>query len=404
MATELLAFEEARARLLDGVRPLSAERIALGSAAGRVLASNVIATSPLPPFDHSAMDGYAVATSDLPGEGPLRLAVEGESRAGGPAPDLAAGTACRIFTGAALPRGADAVVMQEHVTRDGHAIVLEARPLPRQQIRFAGEDMAVGAVALVSGTRLQPGGLALAAMFGRAELVVARRPRVTIVCTGDELLSEGEPASPFAIFESNSAALGALARQASADVRVAPIARDDAEGTQRAIEAALDGTDLLLTVGGVSVGDHDVVRPALERAGVKLDFWRVAIKPGKPLAVGRRGATYVLGLPGNPSSALVTFAVFGLPLLRALQGDRQALAPVVRARLGADRRRTPDRLELLRAALRVVDDRMVVQAHDNQASGAATSLAQSDGLAFVPPGDGPLAAGSVVDFVRWTDA
>jgi molybdopterin molybdotransferase len=184
---------------------------------------------------------------------------------------------------------------------------------------------------------------------------------------------------------------------------VAPIARDDAVGTQRAIEAALDGTDVLLTVGGVSVGDHDVVRPALERAGVKLDFWRVAIKPGKPLAVGRCGTTYVLGLPGNPSSALVTFSLFGLPLLRALQGDRQAVAPVLRAQLGADRKRTPERLEAVRAALRVDGDRMVVQAHDNQASGAATSLAQSDGLAFVPPGEGPLAAGSVVDFVRWTD-
>jgi len=265
--TDALPFREARDRLLDGVRTLASERVALASAAGRVLASGLVATSPLPAFDHSAMDGYALATSDLAGDGPFRLAVEGESSAGKPAPDLAPGTACRIFTGAAVPRGADAVVMQEHVKREGAAIVVEARPKPRQHIRFAGEDMAAGAMAIAPGTRLSPGALALAAMFGSAELVVARRPRVTIVCTGDELLAPGERARPGAIFESNSAALGALARQASAQVRVAPIARDDAAGTQRAIEAALDGTDVLLTVGGVSVGDHDVVRPALERAG-----------------------------------------------------------------------------------------------------------------------------------------
>ena len=404
MPTDLLPFGEARDRLLDGVRTLASERVALTSAAGRVLASSLVATSPLPAFDHSAMDGYALATSDLAGDGPFRLTVEGESSAGKPAPDLVPGTACRIFTGAAVPRGADAVVMQEHVKREGAAIVLEARPKPRQHIRFAGEDMAAGTVAIAPGTRLQPGALALAAMFGSAELVVARRPRVTIVCTGDELLVPGEHARPGAIFESNSAALGALARQASAEVRVAPIARDDAAGTQRAIEAALDGTDVLLTVGGVSVGDHDVVRPALERAGVKLDFWRVAIKPGKPLAVGRRAGAHVLGLPGNPASAIVTFALFGLPLLRVLQGDRRALALPLRAQLKADRKRSPDRLELLRATLRVEDGVVVAQAHDNQASGAATSLAHSDGLAFIPQGEAPLAAGSIVDFVRWADA
>jgi molybdopterin molybdotransferase len=241
-------------------------------------------------------------------------------------------------------------------------------------------------------------------MFGSAELVVARRPRVTIVCTGDELLVPGERLRPGAIFESNSAALGALARQAWAEVRVAPIARDDAAGTLRAIEAALDGTDVLLTVGGVSVGDHDVVRPALERAGVKLDFWRVALKPGKPLAVGRKAGAHVLGLPGNPSSAIVTFTLFGFPLLRALQGDAQPVARPLRVKLKSERKRSPDRLELLRATLGVEDGVVVAHAHDNQASGAATSLAYSDGLAFLPPGEGPLAAGSLVDFVGWADA
>ncbi len=186
-------------------------------------------------------------------------------------------------------------------------------------------------------------------------------------------------------------------------MRVAPIARDEPQATVRAIEQALDGTDVLVTVGGVSVGDRDVVRPALERAGVKLDFWRVAIKPGKPLAVGRSGGGYVLGLPGNPASALVTFALFGMPLLRAMQGDAHPLPLPLRVRLGAERKRPADRLELVRAALAVEAGSLVARAHDNQSSGAATSLAYSDGLAFVPAGPGSLEAGSLVDFVRWSD-
>lgn len=400
----LLPFDDAREAILRGVRALPSERVPLASAAGRVLAESLLAQSPLPAFDHSAMDGYALATRDLRGDGPFRLAVDGESSAGQPCAALRAGAAARIFTGAAIPQGADAVVMQESVARERASITFDARPRPRQHIRFAGEDLATGATAIASGTRLQAGALALAAMFGLAELRVARRPRVTIVCTGDELRVPGEPPRPASIFESNSAALAALARQAGADVRVAPIVRDEAAATQRAFEEALDGTDVLLTVGGVSVGDHDLVRPALERAGVKLDFWRVAMKPGKPLAVGRTAAAFVLGLPGNPASAIVTFSVFGLPLLRALQGDARPLAPTLRAVVKAPRRRSPDRLELVRATLRPEDGALVATPHDNQASGAATSLAHSDGLALIPPGEGPLPAGATVDFVRWSDA
>jgi molybdopterin molybdotransferase len=184
---------------------------------------------------------------------------------------------------------------------------------------------------------------------------------------------------------------------------VAPIARDEPAATLRAIEQALDGTDLLLTVGGVSVGDHDVVRPALERAGVEIDFWRVAIKPGKPLAVGRGPAAHVLGLPGNPSSAIVTFALFGVPLLRAMQGDARPLAMPLPVRTASARKRTPGRLEMARATLRAEAGELRAHFHDNQASGAATSLAHSDGVAFLPAGDGELPQGSAVDFVRWSD-
>lgn len=399
----MLSLFEARSRLLSNPHRVSTERVPLAEGAGRVLAVELVAREPLPGFHHSAMDGYAVCTSDLAGAPPWTLPVAGEGSAGSAAPTLAPGAACRIFTGAPLPARADAVVMQEHVAREGALVRLDARPKPGQHVRRAGEDLARGAVAIAAGTRLSAGALALAAMLDRAELVVSRRPRVTILCTGDELRVPGDEARAASIPESNSAALGALARQAGASVIVAPIARDEPQATQAAIEEALEGTDVLVTVGGVSVGDRDAVRPALERAGVVLDFWKVAIKPGKPLAVGTGPAGRVLGLPGNPASALVTFALFGVPLLRVLQGDARPLPMPLRARLGAARKRSPDRLELVRATLALEGDELVARAHDNQSSGSATSLASSDGLLFVTPGDGALEAGAPVDFVRWSD-
>jgi molybdopterin molybdotransferase len=240
-------------------------------------------------------------------------------------------------------------------------------------------------------------------MLGRHEVEVARRPRVTILCTGDELRSEGVSVGDATIPESNSAPLAVLAAQAGASVRIAPIARDDAAATALAIARALDGTDLLLTVGGVSVGDLDVVRPALERAGVEIEFWRVAIKPGKPLAVGRKENARVLGLPGNPSSAIVTFCLFGMPLLRAMQEDAHPIAAPLVARLTSARERPRDRLELARVTLHVEGDDVCATVLANQASGAATSLARADGLAFIPQGDTPMQAGAVVRVVRWSD-
>jgi molybdopterin molybdotransferase len=402
----MLSFDEARRTLLARAFFVSSERVTLADAAGRVLARDVVARHPLPGFDSSAMDGYAVACADFeagPPGGPWLVPVSGESAAGRGLDALTPASACRIFTGAPLPSNADAVIMQENVRREGDAIAIDARPRPGQNVRRAGEDVARGAIALASGERLSAGAIALAAMLDRSEVVVARRPRVTVLCTGDELRAPGDDPRPGSLPESNSAPVAALARQAGGVVRIAPIAGDDLRATQRAIEEALDATDVLLTIGGVSVGDHDVVRPALEGAGVTLDFWKVAIKPGKPLAVGSRGKAIVIGLPGNPASAIVTFAVFGAPLLRALQGDRQPLPMALPVRLGSTRKRSRDRLELVRAQLRVEGSALVARAHDNQSSGAATSLAGSDGLAFVPAGDGPVAADATVDFVRWSD-
>jgi molybdopterin molybdotransferase len=406
MGTEaLLPFEEARARILADVKRMARERVALRDAAGRVLAEDLVAAEPLPRFDYSAMDGYAVAAADFAGDGPWTLPLRGESAAGGEPAPFERGGVFRILSGAPVPRGADAVVMQENVAvaRREKSIVFSSKPTAGQHIRRAGEDLRAGARALAAGVRLGPGQLALAGMLDRAELTVASRPVVAIACTGDELRAPGSRGGAASIPESNSAPLAALAAQAGAQVRVLPIVRDDPEATAAAITEGLLGVDLLLTVGGVSVGDHDHVRPALERANVALDFWRVAIKPGKPLAVGRGDRAHVLGLPGNPASAMVTFAVFGLPLLRAMQGDSRPIPTPLRAKLAAPAKRTADRLELARATLDFAAGELVARLHSNQASGAATSLAESDGLAMIPQGDEPLEARALVEVLRWAD-
>jgi len=303
------------------------------------------------------------------------------------------------------------VVMQEEVERQGALAIFRARPRRGAHVRAAGEDIRPGAEAIASGTRLHAGHLALAASLDRGELAVARRPAVTIVCTGDELVPPGSAGTgrPGAIPESNGVALAALVRQAGGAPRLAPPVGDDLEATTAALDAALAGADLVLTVGGVSVGDHDVVRPALERLGVALDFHKVAIKPGKPLTFGARpgaaGAApvRVLGLPGNPASALTTFALYGAPLLRALQGDAAPLPALLPARLGAGVRHKPGRLELVRVVLGREGRELVATPLANQASGATTSMGWASALALVPLEADDLAAGTPVDVLRLGD-
>jgi molybdopterin molybdotransferase len=399
----MIAFEEALSRLLEAARPLGAERVALDDAAGRVLAEDVVARAAIPAFDHSAMDGYAVAAADLAGDGPFTLPVRGESAAGAGAARLEGGTACRIFTGARLPNGADAVIMQEDVTREGELIRFATRPRPQQHVRRRGEDLAEGTVALARGARLGPGAIALAAGLERAFLHVARRPIVSVLCTGDELRSPGDPARADSIPETNGFFVAAAARALGAHARVLPFVRDTREDAERAVREALRGVDVLVTIGGVSVGDHDVVRPALEAAGVALDFWRVAMKPGKPLAVGRAGATHVLGLPGNPASASLTFLMFGAPLLRALQGDVAPLPPRVPVRVRGSLRRKAGRLELARARLSIEGGELVATLAPNQASGAVTSFAWADALVVVPLERERVEDGDRLDAIRIGD-
>lgn len=399
----MIPFGEALSRLLGMAKPLGHERVSLLEADGRVLAEEIVAKTPLPPFDYSAMDGYAVRAADFAGEAPHTTRVVGESAAGSAPQVLAERAVMRIFTGAPMPEGADAVVPQEDTEREGDTLRVKETPRPRAFVRKRGDDLAEGAVALPRGARLHPGSLALAAALDHPQLNVVQRPVVMIVATGDELRAPGEAGRPGSIPESNGYFLAAAIRRAGGEPRVAPFVRDNLAHATEAIEAALRSADVVVTIGGVSVGDHDVVRQALENAGVHLDFWRVAIKPGKPLAVGHVGSKYVLGLPGNPASASLTFLLFGVPLLRALGGDAKPLPARTWARFDGHLQRRAGREELLRARLVTRDDELWATPFPNQASGAVTSFAEAETLAVVPAHRERLERGERVEVIAIRD-
>jgi molybdopterin molybdotransferase len=395
----MLEFELARQRILEQVTPLGTELIPVDEADGRVLGEDLLSHVDLPPFDYSAMDGYAVVAADFQGAGPWELPVAFEQRAGASGGRVTPGSVARIFTGASLPEGADSIVMQEDTERRAERVLVRAAPRPGNHVRRRGEDLAQGAIALTDGTRLNPFRVGLVAALDRAQVRVARRPRVALLCTGDELRDAGSPERVGSIPDSNGPSLAALARRTGAQVVRLPRTSDDLELTRAAIRAALVDHDVLLTVGGVSVGDHDVVKAALEAEGVGIDFWKVKIKPGKPLAFGRHGSAFVLGLPGNPVSAQLTLCLFGLPLLRALQGDARAVPTPMRVRLASAISQKPGRLGFYRARL----EGDVAHVHHNQASGAPTSMASADVLVMVPEGSTGVAAGAEASALRLDD-
>jgi molybdopterin molybdotransferase len=288
------------------------------------------------------------------------------------------------------------VIMQEDVTRLGDQAELKERPQLGAHIRRRGEDMAEGALALARGTRLNAFQIGLAAALDQSELCVARQPRVTILSTGEELRAPGSPGTPGSIPDSNGPSLAAMVANAGGTARLAPRVGDTLEATEQALRAALHGSDLLLTVGGVSVGEHDLVRAALANVGAEIEFWKVSIKPGKPLVFGRFGDTRILGLPGNPVSAQLTFALFGIPLLRAMQGDRRPVPTRGRARLSADLRQKPGRTGFYRAVL----EGDLATTADNQASGSTASLAYADALLIVPAESSGVQAGQSVELIR----
>jgi molybdopterin molybdotransferase len=397
VASELISVEEARRRVLEQVRPLAAEGVALAQALGRVLAEDVAAGEDLPPFDSSAMDGYAVAVPEA-----AELEIVGEARAGAPAGRrVEAGQAIVISTGAVIPEGAVAVVPVERTQPGGDRVRVEA-VAEGANIRRAGEDVRAGDTVLTAGTEIGPAEIAMLASLGCASVSCGGVPRVAIVVTGDELVEPGEPLAPGQIRNSNGPALAALASAAGAHVTAARRARDDREQTVAALRHALEDADVVCVSGGVSVGEHDHVKPALRELGVEEIFWGVALKPGKPTWFGAApagsgggGPKLVFGLPGNPVSAMVTFALFAHPALRALAGADPSRARV-RARLDAPIRLSPKREQAVRVRLRATDDGWHANPTGAQGSHRISSMLGADALALVPAGEGELGAGDLV--------
>lgn len=391
-----LSVEAALERILDSVAPLEAEHVDLIAAAGRVLAADLAARLTQPPFDASAMDGYAVRAADV-ATLPATLRLIGESAAGHAfTGTVQAGETARIFTGAPLPPGADAIVIQENVEAEGSLIrVVDGQP-DVEHVRPRGGDFREGDTPLRAGKRLTARDITLAAAMGHATLPVRRRPRVAILATGDELVAPGETPRADQIISSNPYGLAAMISAAGGEPKLLGIARDTHESLAEKIALAHDA-DILLTIGGASVGDHDLVVPALERAGMSLGFWKIAMRPGKPLIFGRRGEQRIVGLPGNPVSSLICTRVFVVPLIAKLLDDG---APASRARTAALSVALPangPRAHYMRGRLGHGDDGAATVAPvSSQDSSLLTPLAAADCLIVRPPHALALAPGSAV--------
>lgn len=381
----MLSVADAQARVLALVPKASKTRVSLTESRGLYLAEDIRVNSPIPRFAHSTMDGYAVAAHTV--RAGLALPVVGESRAGSVQSSLHAGSAMRIFTGAPLPAGADAVIMQEEAVRTADTVTFAREIAAGHFVRARGCDLAPGTIALTVGTKIHAPVLSLLAMLDRSSVEVYSQIRVHIAPTGDELRAPGgdaEGTRPHLIPESNGIALSAMTKNAGAHATILPHAGDTREGLAAHFRTALQTCDVLVTIGGVSVGDHDWVPHALQDAGVVVDFAKVAMKPGKPLLVGTTEdrTKVVLGLPGNPASAMVTFALFGLPLLRAMAGCLSPLPAATMADLECGVTHSVGRTEFLRALYNPTTG--TIRALDNQQSAAATSMAYANALLEFP--------------------
>jgi molybdopterin molybdotransferase len=400
-ASQLVEIEEARRMVLAAVSPLGGETVALGAAAlGRVLAEEVTATEPVPSFDSSAMDGFAVRAEDLVGASssrPIALRVIGESRAGAPASNgLAGGEAIAISTGAMIPAGADAVVRVEDTHARGDRVDVTVAPASGRDIRRAGEDVRPGQTILRNGAVLGPAELGVLASLAHPEVSCARRPRVAVVVSGDELLAPGEPMRPGGVRDSSSFSISALARCAGGEVAHTGVIGDDAEATRAAIAAALEQADVTVVCGGVSVGVHDHVRPALVALAAREVFWGIALKPGRPAWFGTVGSKLVFGLPGNPVSAMVTFVLLVAPALRALLGarERELRATAV---LDRDYAKAPGRAHAVRCRLSARADGWHAEPTGPQGSHILTSMLGADALAILPSDSAGVRAGARVE-------
>ncbi len=381
---DALSVAEALARILADVAPMPAERVSIADAHTRILAAPLAARLTQPPFNASAMDGYAVRARDVASL-PARLRVIGEAAAGHPfAATVGPAEAVRIFTGAPVPDGADAVVIQENTSRDGDGVTIVDGSPDRDHIRLRGSDFAEGSVLLAAGTRLGPRELSLAAAMGHGEVSVYRRPRVAVLATGDELVPPGVLPQAGQIVASNHLGVAALATRAGADATLLGIARDTRESLDAHIAKAA-GADILVTIGGASVGDHDLVAPALEARGMRLAFWKIAMRPGKPLMFGALDGGRVLGLPGNPVSALICARVFLLPLIGALLGQSTARETAHRARTTVRLPANGPRAHYVRAVSRMAPDgTLEVTPIPSQDSALLAPLALADVLIVYP--------------------
>ncbi len=399
----LLSVAEARTRVLAGAGPRGTERVPLAEALGRTLAEPLVARRTQPPFNASAMDGFALQAADLAAL-PATLKVIGESAAGhGFSGVVRRGEAVRIFTGAPVPDGTDAILIQEDAALDGDILTAAQAVAEGRHIRIIGVDFKDGENLLPAGTRLGPIDIALAAASGHAGVSVARRPRVAILATGDELVQPGEAIGADQIVASNSFAIDAYVRQSGGEPIDLGIAADDFGALESAVLAARKAqADVLVTLGGASVGKHDLVRSALAKEGMELGFWRIAMRPGKPLIHGRLGDMLILGLPGNPASSIVCALLFLVPLLRALNGDPHAADdPTEPAILGAAVPSNGLRQDYLRAKLsRSASGLPVATPHDLQDSSLLRIFAQSQCLLVRPPHAPAAGAGEACRVIK----
>jgi molybdopterin molybdotransferase len=393
---DLLTFEAAQALVVERVERLPIETVPVGETAGRVLSEHARSAIDLPPFDSSAMDGYAVRAADTPGTLPIVFRVA----AGRPAPGpLAPGEAMAIATGGVVPGGADAVVPIEYVVERDNDVEIPEAASSGANVRPAGGDVRAGDLVVAAGTRVGPAQAGALAAAGIAELRCAQRPRAAVLATGSELRPPGEPLQPGQIYEANGLILAAQLESAGAEVERMPAVADDEEAHRAAIAHGLTA-DVLVTTGGVSVGPHDLVRSVEADLGVEEVFWGVSIKPGKPISFGVGNGCLVFGLPGNPVSALVGFELFVRPAALALQGVADPLPRFERARLASPVRPNAHRDEFVRARITDADDGVLLEPLGGRESHMIVRAAAADALVLVPRGEDELSAGAVVSFLR----
>ncbi|MGC3963975.1 MAG: molybdopterin molybdotransferase MoeA [Rhodocyclaceae bacterium] len=393
----MLSFEEAGARLQGAATPTPLERVPIYAATGRVLAHDLEADMDVPPADNSAMDGYAVRAADVPAAG-IRLPVSQRVPAGSVPSALRPGTAARIFTGAPIPPGADTVVMQERCRTEGNDVIFEEGVRVGVNVRRAGSDIARGDVVLPAGRKLSAADVGLAASLGQPSLIVHARLRVAVFFTGDELTEPGEPLKPGAIYNSNRYMLRGLLESMGCLVEDFGIVRDNVDATREALRTASRSTDVVITCGGVSVGEEDHVKAAVEAEG-RLESWKVAIKPGKPFAFGSVGQAVFIGLPGNPVSSFVTFFTLVRPYLRRRQGVIEAPHIPLTLRADFEWKRADTRLEFLRVRRNAHGG---LDLYPSQGSGVLTSCAWADGFVSNAPGS-TIARGDMVTYLPFEE-